>query len=247
MKLINDHFQNFRRYDVPKAQLILADIPYNVGTDAYGSNPQWYIDGDNAKGASELAGKQFFDTDKDFRISEFLHFTSRMLKPEPKERGEAGCMVVFCAFEQQMEVISEGRAHGFSNYLNLVFRKNFSPQVLKANMRVVGNCEYAIVLYRDKLPKFRNGGRMVMNCMDWERDTLTPKVHPNQKPVGVIRRLVELFTDPGDVVIDPVAGSGVTLIAAESLGRPSYGFEIKKEFCQGFQEQLAPTLQEVLL
>ena len=247
MKLINDHFQNFKRHNIPRAQLIIADIPYNVGTDAYGSNPQWWIDGDNTNGPSELAGRQFFDTDKDFRIAEFMQFTSRMLKPEPKERGEAGCMVVFCAFEQQMDVINAGRDHGYERYLNLVFRKNFSPQVLKANMRIVGNCEYAIVLYRDKLPKFRNHGRMVMNCMDWERDTITPKVHPTQKPIGVIRRLIEVFTDPGDVVIDPVAGSGVTLLAAESLGRPSYGFEIKKEFCRAFAEQLAPNVQAVLL
>ena len=247
MELINDHFQNHKRYGLPKAQLIIADIPYNIGTDAYGSNPQWYIDGDNANGASALAGKQFFDTDRDFRIAEFMHFTSRMLRPEPKERGEAGCMIVFCAFEQQMDVIEEGRKHGYQRYLNLVFRKNFSPQVLKANMRIVGNCEYAIVLYRDKLPKFRNSGRMVMNCMDWERDTVTPKVHPTQKPVGVISRLIEIFTDPGDVVIDPVAGSGVTLLAAEALGRKAYGFEIKKDFCRAFAEQVAPTMQAVLL
>lgn len=43
------------------------------------------------------------------------------------------------------------------NYIPLVFIKNYSPQVLKANMRVVGATEYALVLYRNKLPKFRNG------------------------------------------------------------------------------------------
>lgn len=247
MRLINDHFQNHKRYGLPKAQLIIADIPYNVGADAYGSNPQWYIDGDNAKGASALAGKQFFDTDKDFRIPEFMHFTSRMLRPEPKERGEAGCMIVFCAFEQQMELITEGRKHGYQRYLNLVFRKNFSPQVLKANMRIVGNCEYAIVLYRDKLPKFRNGGRMVMNCMDWERDTITPKVHPTQKPVPLLERLIEIFTDTGDVVIDPVAGSGATLVAAENLGRKGYGFEIKKDFCRAFEERVKASVRQVLV
>ena len=245
MKLIHDHFQNFKRHNIPKAQLIIADIPYNVGTDAYGSNPQWYIDGDNTKGTSEVAGKQFFDTDRDFRVSEFMEFTSRMLRPEPKERGEAGCMVVFCAFEQQWDLITEGRKHGYSHYLNLVFRKPSSPQVLKANMRVVGNCEYALILYRDKLPKFRNHGQMVMNCMEWERDDTTPKVHPTQKPIGVVRRLIELFTDPGDVVIDPVAGSGVTLLAAEGMGRAAYGFEIKREFCRAFEQQLAPTMLAV--
>lgn len=247
VRLINDHFQNFKRHDIPRAQLIIADIPYNVGANAYGSNPQWYIDGDNKNGASELAGKQFFDTDKDFRVSEFMHFTSRMLKKEPSERGDAGCMIVFCAFEQQMQVIAEGKKHGYANYINLVFRKNFSPQVLKANMRVVGNCEYAIILYRAKLPKFRNAGQMVMNCMDWARDTTTPKVHPTQKPVQVISRLIDIFTDPGDVVIDPVAGSGVTLLAAENLGRRGFGFEIKKEFCKAFEEQIVPSVRAVLL
>ena len=246
MELHNDHFQNHRRYSIPPAQLIIADIPYNIGANAYGSNPQWYEGGDRANGESDLAGKQFFDTDKNFRISEFMHFTSRMLKKEPKEKNEAGCMIVFCAFEQQMEVIEEGRKYGFKNYINLVFRKNFSPQVLKANMRVVGNTEYAIILYRDKLPKFRNKGRMVMNCMDWKRDSTTPKVHPTQKPIGVIGQLIEIFTDPGDVVIDPCAGSGVTLLAAENLGRKSYGFEIKREFVKAFETQIRPQVRELL-
>jgi len=243
MKLINDHFQNSKRYNVPKAQLIIADIPYNVGTDAYGSNPQWYVGGEIANGQSAVAGKQFFDTDKDFRISEFMHFTSRLLKKEPKETGQAGCMIVFCAFEQQMELIVEGKKHGFDHYINLVFRKNFSPQVLKANMRIVGNAEYGILLYRGKLPKFNNNGQMVMNVMDWTRDNVTPKVHPTQKPVPLLERLIEIFTDPGDVVLDPCAGSGTTLLAAHNLGREAYGFEIKKEFCLAFEQRVAPSVK----
>ena len=74
--IINDHFQNYKRYNIPRAQLVIADIPYNIGKNAYGSNPTWYNGGDNKNGESELAGKEFFDTDKDFRISEFLHFCS---------------------------------------------------------------------------------------------------------------------------------------------------------------------------
>lgn len=45
-----------------------------------------------------------------------------------------------------------------------------------------------------------------------------------------IKRLIEIFTDPGDVVIDPCAGSGTTLRAAAEFGRSAYGFEISKEF-----------------
>lgn len=246
LQLYNDHFQNYKVYGIPKAQLVIADIPYNIGKNAYGSNPKWYVDGDNKNGESELAGKEFFDTDKDFRISEFLHFCSKMLVKEPKETGKAPCMIVFCEFEQQFELITKAREYGFNNYINLVFRKNFSPQVLKANMRVVGNCEYAILLYRDKLPKFNNDGRMVFNCMDWCRDSETPKVHPTQKPIPVLKRLIEIFTDPGDVVIDPCAGSGTTLRAAAQCGRKAYGFEIKKNFHKDATEKILRDIQPIL-
>ena len=228
--IYRDHFQNYKGYAIPKAQLIIADIPYNLGNNAYASNPAWYKDGNNANGESELAGKNFFDTDEDFRPAEFMHFCSTMLKKEPKEKNAAPAMIVFCEFEQQFYLIELARRYGLMNYINLVFRKNFSAQVLKANMKIVGNCEYGLLLYRDKLPKFRNGGKMVFNCIDWPRDTDSEKIHPTQKPVDLLKFLIETFTDPGDVVIDPVAGSGSTLIAAERTGRKAYGFEIKKEF-----------------
>ena len=96
-------------------------------------------------------------------------------------------------------------------------------------MRIVGGTEFAVVLYRDKLPKFRNGrqvdpdtgkvirgtGHMVFDWFTWQRDGKEiPKIHPTQKPVNVLKKLIEVFTDPGDVVIDPCAGSGITLRAA---------------------------------
>ena len=243
MQLIHDNFQNYKRYNIPKAQLIIADIPYNLANNAYASNPAWYVDGDNKKGESDKAGRAFFDTDHNFNVVEFMHFVNTMLKKEPKERNQAGCMIVFCEFEQQFALIDIAQRYGFPNYINLVFRKNYSAQVLKANMRIVGNCEYGLLLYRDKLPKFRNNGQMIFNCIDYPRDNQTPKIHPTQKSVPLLKNLISIFTDPGDVVIDPVAGSGTTLLAAEQLGRKAYGFEIKREFVNAFHEKLAPNMQ----
>ena len=241
--IIRDHFQNFKSYQLPKAQLIIADVPYNLGNNAYASNPAWYKDGDNKNGESELAGKSFFDTDNDFRPAEFMHFCSTMLKPEPKQKSDAPCMVIFCAFDQQMYFIELAKRYGLNNYINLVFRKNFSAQVLKANMKIVGNCEYGLILYRDKLPKFRNNGKMIFNCIDWPRDNESEKIHPTQKPVKLLETLIEIFTDEGDVVIDPVAGSGSTLIAAENLNRKAHGFEIKKEFYEKANEWIKKNKQ----
>jgi site-specific DNA-methyltransferase (adenine-specific) len=243
MNLFNDHFQNFKTYNIQKAQLIIADIPYNLGNNAYASNPAWYKDGDNANGESELAGKSFFDTDENFRPAEFMHFCSKLLKKEPKERGQAPCMIVFCAFDQQMYLIELAKRYGLNNYINLVFRKNFSAQVLKANMKIVGNCEYGLLFYREKLPKFNNKGKMIFNCIDWERDENTEKLHPTQKPVKLLKKLIEIFTDEGDIVIDPCAGSGSTLIAALELNRKAYGFEIKKDFHKNATAWINRTIQ----
>jgi site-specific DNA-methyltransferase (adenine-specific) len=188
-----------------------------------------------------------------------------MLKPEPKDNtqgkaigkngkksGGAPCMIVFCEFEQQFELIQKAKEFGLKKYINLVFRKNYSAQVLKANMRVVGATEYALLFYRDRLPKFRNGlqvdengknirgtGHMVFNWFPWEKDGKDiPKIHPAQKPVKVLKKLIETFTDPGDVVIDPCFGSGSTGRAAMELGRNFYGFEINKEFYRRAKEEM---------
>ena len=250
IKLVNDHFENAKRYNIPHAQLIIADIPYNLGSNAYASNPQWYVDGDNKNGESKLAGTSFFDTDNDFKINNFFDFCTRYMNKEPKtkvERGkssDAPAMIIFCAFEQIPMVIEQGKKHGLKNSYPLIFIKNFSAQVLKANMKIVNACEYAVVLYREKLPKFRNvgldgKGHMVFNWFEWEKDGKDiPKIHPTQKPVKVLKKLIEVFTDPGDVVIDPVAGSGSTLRACAECKRSCYGFEIKKDFCKKSAEEM---------
>ena len=239
IELYNDNFQNFKRYNIPKAQLVIADIPYNIGKNFYGSNPMWYIGGDRKNGESKKAGKAAFNTDFNFNIAEYFHFCNRLLKKEPKERGKAPCMIVFCAFEQIQTVMEYAKKWGFKHSIFLVFCKNYSAQVLKANMRICGATEYALLLYRDKLPKFNNNGHMVFNWFEWRRDGKEyPKIHPAQKPVNVLKRLVEIFTDPGDVVIDPVAGSGSTLRACAETGRDCYGFEVSRDFYKAAMEKM---------
>lgn len=250
--------QNYKKYAIPPAQLIIADVPYGIGNNFYGSNPMWYQGGDNKNGESKLAGKAAFNSDFNFNLYEYFHFCSKMLKKEPKKSGvrgrssEAPCMIVFCSFEQMHTLIEAAKKHGFVHYIPLVFVKNYSPQVLKANMRIVGATEYALVLYRDKLPKFRNGakfdeegktirgtGKMIFNWFLWEKDGKDiPKIHPAQKPVAVLKKIIEIFTDEGDVIIDPCCGSGSTLRAAAEMGRSAFGFEIDRNFYQRAKEEM---------
>lgn len=253
VELYHDNFQNYKRYNIKKAQLVIADIPYNIGENAYGSNPQWYNGGDNKNGESKLAKSNFFNGDGDFKIAEYMHFCNKLLIKEPKEKGKSPAMIVFCAFEQMQTVIDYGKKYGFNNSYPLFFIKNYSSQVLKANMKIVGATEFAVVLYRDKLPKFNNGrqidpetgkpirgtGKMIFNWFEWHRDGKEyPKIHPTQKPVNVLKRLIEIFTDEGDTVIDPCAGSGSTLQACYELNRNAFGFECNKQYFMQAKEKM---------
>lgn len=272
-EIYRDSMQNYKKYAIRPAQLIIADVPYNVGNNFYGSNPMWYNGGDNKNGESKLAGKSAFNSDFNFNLYEYFHFCSKMMKKESNNTGgkkkkrakgqssDSPCMIVFCSFEQTHTLIQAAKKHGFMNYIPLVFIKNYSPQVLKANMRVVGATEYALLLYRDKLPKFRNGvqidengknirgtGHMVFNWFKWERDSKDiPKIHPAQKPVCLLKKLIETFTDEGDVVIDPCCGSGTTLRAARELGRNSYGFEIDRDFYRRAKEEMLKEPEQLML
>lgn len=246
-ELYHDSFQNFKKYGIPRAQLVIADIPYNLGNNAYASNPSWYEGGDNKNGESKKAGKQFFASDKNFNLVEYMHFCQKLLIKEPKERGKAPAMIIFCAFQQMHMLIEIGKRYGFKNSYPLFFIKKSSGQALKANMRILGATEYAVVLYRDKLPKFNkawqeeeNGKKMILNWFEFNRDSVkdVPRVHPTQKPVNLIEKLIKTFTDPGDVVIDPVAGSGTTLLACKKLGRNGYGFEVDKTFYKKATEEI---------
>lgn len=257
-ELYNDSMQNWKSKPIQKAQLIIADVPYNVGTNFFGSNPVWYKGGDNKNGESDKAGKAAFSSDFNFNLYEYFHFCSRLMKKEPKRGGvrgrssDAPCMIVFCSFQQQATLIQAAAKHGFIHYIPLTFIKKSSPQALKANMRIVGATEHALLFYRSYLPKFRNGakldengknipgsGHMVLDWFNWERDGKEiPKIHPTQKPVKVLKQLIEICTDPGDVVIDPCFGSGSTARAAIETGRQFYGFEIDKRFYKRAVEEM---------
>ena len=220
----NDDFMNYKNYKMEKAKLILTDIPYCIGVNAYASNKQWWKDGNVAKGYSEKAKKEFFKGDHDFSIDNFLQFCQDNL-------DDNGSVIVWCSHLQQFEIISKMKKYGFKKYIPLVFVKNNSAEVLKANMRIVGACEYGLQLIKNRLPEFKNNRRMIKNWFPMNTQFFTiKKVHPNQKPDNLISQFIELYTNPGDVVIDPCMGSGSVYFNCKSLDRKFYGFEILEEY-----------------
>lgn len=66
-----------------------------------------------------------------------------------------------------------------------------------------------------------------------------PRLHTTQKPEGLMRALVDQFTDAGETILDPFAGSGTTIAAAAYLGRKSIGVERSEAYCEVIAKRLA--------
>ena len=72
------------------------------------------------------------------------------------------------------------------------------------------------------------------------RDIRDKNVHPATFPISLARKVIELFTHEGELVLDPFVGSGTTLVAANDLNRTAVGFDLKEEYIKLCKERLAP-------
>ena len=65
--------------------------------------------------------------------------------------------------------------------------------------------------------------------------------HPTQKPVAVMRWIIENYSSKDSTILDPFMGSGTTLVAAKQLGREAVGIEISEKYCEIARKKLAET------
>ena len=87
----------------------------------------------------------------------------------------------------------------------------------------------------DRKPSWNGGGR----AGNYVQPTSQGSGHPTQKPLPMVQDLVRKFTDPGDVVLDPFAGSGTTLCAAVTEGRHAIGVELDEQWCEKIANRLS--------
>ncbi|MDK3075168.1 site-specific DNA-methyltransferase [Sedimentitalea sp. JM2-8] len=154
-------------------------------------------------------GKMFEHNDVKFR--EYLHDLYRVLR----DPGHIYLMVNFLNLEA---ALAEMRRAGFRVHNLLIARKqNATP-----NRWYMKNVEYTIFARKGAAFPINDCGSMT--CHDW-KNPVGNKTHPTEKSVDLMRMYVENSTQPGDIVLDPFAGTGSTGVACKLSGRSFVGCE----------------------
>ena len=113
-------------------------------------------------------------------------------------------------------------------------KPNSTPQL--TGDRPAQGWEAVACLHSDRKRMAWNGGgkRGV-----WTHNTINAKDHPTAKPLPLLNDFVTMFTNPGETILDPFAGSGTTLVAAKAAGRKAIGVEMDERHCDTIAKRLS--------
>lgn len=205
--------------------LILTDPPYNIGEYSTGNI--------NLPGRTSL-NNDIADWDKNiFDPSDVADEFIRVLKPD-------GNLFIFTSYNQI------GQWHSllnqkFDTFQFMVWHKtNPTPKIFKKGF--LNSCELIICCW-NKGNKWNFGKQNEMHnffessiCMGNER--LKEPKHPTQKPIAILKHIINIASAEGDLVLDPFMGVGSTGIAALECNRNFIGMELEKKYFEASNTRL---------
>jgi site-specific DNA-methyltransferase (adenine-specific) len=138
--------------------------------------------------------------------------------------------LAFCSLEQ----LGAYQAAAAGHYVRggVWVKPNPSPQF--TGDRPGQGAEGIAIMHRAGSKKWNGGGARGV----WDNRTIKGTIHPNEKPIDLMLALVEAFTDPGDIVLDPFAGSGTTGAACIRLGRRFVGLDFDPKYVEAASARL---------
>ena len=199
--------------------LLVTDPPYKTITG--GKN-----NGKNHKRPKGILNENngLFDY-QDVNISDWMPEVYRVLK-------EGSHAYIFTNVLNLSEMLNESQKAGFQLHNLLVWEKNNCTP----SQYYMKNCEYVLFIRKGKAKWISDiGGSKTVHQFD---NIIGNKTHPCEKPVELLKFYIANSSCEGDIVFDPFAGTGSTMVAAKELNRQFLGYEIDKKYFDIAKERL---------
>ena len=202
--------------------LVLTDPPYNISQK------------NNIKTMKDRnrQGLDFGDWDKDFDLTGWIDIVADKVTKN-------GAMIVFSSWKHLSEISLALAENGFDTKDIIRYVKP-NPMPRNRDRRYVVDCEYAIWAVR-------HNGKWTFNRQDpkyqspefrFVPPTGKNRIHPTEKPVKLMQSLVEIHSNPNDIILDPFMGSGSAGVAALNLNRKFIGIEMDKHYFDLAKERI---------
>lgn len=213
--------QNFADQSV---DCIITDPPYNLGLFMHNRNTNLKKMRDNQFAYAGWDNLEFEVWQTNMR--DWLNECARVLK-------NRGTLIIFMAVIKVADVIKMAEEAGFYYKTTGVWHKT-NPMPRNMKIQFVNSTECWIYFVNNGTSgTFHNHDKV---CHDFIESSVCPLSekkegkHPTQKPLSIMRYLIETLTNPNDVVLDPFMGSGSTCVAAKQTGRRFLGIELNEEY-----------------
>ena len=203
---------------------IITDPPYNLGLFMHQRNTNLKKMRDNQFAYAGWDNLEFEKWQQNMKL--WLHECHRVLK-------KRGTLIIFMAIIKVGDLIKLAEQEGFYYKTTGIWHKK-NPMPRNMKIQFVNSTECWIYFINDGTSgTFHNNGSV---CHDFFESSICPASekkygkHPTQKPLVIMKNLIEILTNPDDIILDSFMGSGSTCVAAKQLGRRYIGIELNEEY-----------------
>lgn len=218
-----DSFELLSRLEDMTIDHVICDPPYSEHVHTKGRA--------GTRGLKMGNGKITFNREVEFGFEHLRPWQINLLAAH-YARLTRQWVIIFC--DERLDPIWRAKLTKFG--LEIVrqtvwIKEGCSPQF--TGDRPATGHEIVLLAHHPGRKKWNGGGRRgvwIHPVVQARGAAVSERVHTTQKPLSLMLELVELFTDHGDLVLDPFAGSGTTGAACVRLGRRFLGFELKEEY-----------------
>ena len=234
--LLGDCVNMMKRIPTDTVDCIITDPPYNLGLFMHQRNTNLKKMRDNQFAYAGWDNMQYHEWKRN--MSKFLFQSSRVLK-------KRGALVIFMSVLKVMDIVELAEKYGFYYKTTGIWHKT-NPMPRNMNIHFVNSTEcWIYFIHNATSGTFNNRGQVLHDYLESSVCPMSEKKygkHPTQKPLSILNELINVLTNPDDVVLDPFMGSGTTCVAAAMNGRRYIGIELSEEYYSIAKQRLSEIL-----